>query len=286
MEDFDKLWNYNDPAATEASFLTILEKTGKTASLYYLLQLQTQLARTYSLRRMFKQAYSLLEEVRQNLSAEPSTASIRYHLEFGRTLLAEGKKQEAGNEFTIAENMAKQIGEDFHRIDALHMRAIISNGAIAIKLNEEAVVAALQSKDEIAKNWLGALYNNLGWAYFDLAEYEKSLSIFLRALQWREEKKSKPEIFLAKWCVARVLRAMYRFDDAIKVQLALFEESTESGQADGYVHEELGELYLLKNDKLKSTFHFEKAHELLSQDVYMQNNEPQRLQRIKELSKM
>lgn len=78
---------------------------------------------------------------------------------------------------------------------------------------------------------------------------------------------------------------MNRLDDALKVQLALFEEAVETGNNDGYVHEELGELFLLKNDNMKSTFHFEKAYELLSADPQLAQNERPRLDRMKELSK-
>ena len=165
------------------------------------------------------------------------------------------------------------------------MLAIISPPSASVTLNEEAILFAENSEDQQAKNWLGSLYNNLAWSYFDIAEFEKALSIFLRALKFREEKKSAPEIFLAKWSVARTLRALNRLDDALKVQLGLFEESVATGNHDGYVHEELGELFLLQNEKLKSTFHFEKAYELLSTDPYLAQNERPRLDRIKELSK-
>ena len=102
---------------------------------------------------------------------------------------------------------------------------------------------------------------------------------------FREEKKSAYEIFLAKWSVARTLRALNRNDDALKVQLALFEEASNTGNHDGYVHEELAELFLLNNDKMKSTFHFEKAYELLSADPHLAQNEGPRLDRMKQLSK-
>jgi len=67
--------------------------------------------------------------------------------------------------------------------------------------------------------------------------------------------------------------------------MALFEEASETGNSDGYVHEELGELFLVKRDNMKSAFHFEKAWELLSADPYLAQNERARLDRIKQLSK-
>ncbi len=283
MQDFDKLWNYNDPAKTESEFKKVLnESDGKPPE--YQLQLQTQIARTYSLRGLFTEAHKVLDEVEKSLPPVNSVAQVRYQLERGRTFNSAGKKQEAKTHFTLAKALAGDLKADFYTVDAIHMLAIVSPPVEAIKLQLEGIVIAEQSADEAAGNWVGSLYNNLGWSYFDLGRYEEALSIFLLALQWRESKKSETGIFLAKWCVARTLRALNKTDEAIKIQLALFEEATNTGQPDGYVHEELGELFFIKNDQLKYPFHFEKAFELLSTDRQLQLHEPARLERIKRLA--
>jgi tetratricopeptide (TPR) repeat protein len=247
------------------------------------LQLKTQIARTYSLRRMFDDAHALLNEVEQQLPEPVELAHVRYYLERGRTLNSSGKKTEALLQFLKAKEAAQQLNEDFHTIDAIHMLAIIAPPNEAIALNEEGVILAESSDNIRAKNWLGALYNNLAWAYFDKGEFEKALSIFLRALSWREKKQSPREIFIAKWCVARTLRALNRLDDALKVQLALLEEMVETDQPDGYVYEELGELYLAKKDPVHKMY-FGFAYNALSKDTWLSANETGRLQRIKELS--
>ena len=160
------------------------------------------------------------------------------------------------------------------------MLAITATPDEAIKLNEEGVVYAEQSQEPRAKGWLGSLYNNLGWAYFDLGAYDNALSVFLRALKWREEKQSAHELFLAKWCVARTLRALGRLDDAIKIQLALLEQMIDIGPTDGYVYEELGELYLAKGEDV-SKMYFQFAYNELSKDTWLAANEPKRLERMK-----
>ncbi len=285
MPEFDKLWNYSNPAETEIKFREVLKDSSSEKNLSEHLQLLTQIARTYSLRGMFTEAHETLNEVEKQLPIQHDLEHARYHLERGRTFNSSGKKAEAKEQFELAKKTAIEVENDFHAIDAIHILAIIAPPENAIALNEEGLLFAENSKQERAKNWLGALYNNLGWAYFDKKEYEKALSIFLRALKWREEKQEPSSIFLAKWCVARTLRAVNKIEEALKVQLALFEESVTTGQNDGYVHEELGELFLLKGEKQKSSFHFEKAYELLSADRYLQQNEKERLERIKELSK-
>ena len=97
---------------------------------------------------------------------------------------------------------------------------------------------------------------------------------------WREEKQSAHELFLAKWCVARTLRALGRLDDAIKIQLALLEQMIDIGPTDGYVYEELGELYLAKGEDV-SKMYFQFAYNELSKDTWLAANEPKRLERMK-----
>ncbi len=285
MENFDKLWDYNNPAETELKFNDILSTFAQEENSCYRLQLLTQIARTQGLQRRFDEAHKTLDEVGALLKEEQGIEHIRYFLERGRAFNSSGDKRNAEVCFRTALDTAQKLGEDFYAIDAMHMIAIIATPPEAIVLNEQAVLMAEESGEERAKNWLGSLYNNLAWGYFDNAEHEKALSVFLRALKWREDKQQVRETAIAKWCVARTLRALNRIDDAIKVQLGLFEEGVNAGRSDGYVNEELGELFLLKNDKLKSTFHFEKAYELLSTDPYLAQNERPRLERMKKLSR-
>lgn len=281
MQDFDKLWNYHQPAETEKKFRELLD--GIDGSSGYQLELQTQIARTYSLRGMFDEAHTLLNATEKLLPESSITAHIRYHLERGRTYNSSGNKPDARLHFEQAFALAQQLQQDSYAIDALHMLAIVAKPEEAISINEQALLLAEKSAQEQAKNWLGSLYNNLGWSYFDLQEYEKALSIFLRALQWREEKKSASEIFLAKWCVARTLRALNKVEQAITIQLGLLEEMIESNKPDGYVYEELGELYLLKNEELYKMY-FGLALKELSEDKWLCKNEPKRLERMKSLS--
>lgn len=283
MAEFDKLWDYNNPATTEEKFKEVIKGLSLQNNLSEYLQLQTQIARTYSLRRMFAEAHVLLDEVGQHLPTATEAAHIRYHLERGRTFNSSGKKKEALEQFLKAREAAIQLKEDFYAIDAIHMLAIIAPPDEAIALNEEGVILAESSENARAKNWLGALYNNLAWAYFDKGEFEKALSVFLRALKWREENQSAREVFIAKWCVARTLRALNRLEEAIKIQLALLEEMVETDQPDGYVYEELGELYLTKGEPVYKMY-FGFAYNTLSKDTWLADNEKERLQRIKQLS--
>lgn len=282
MTQYDKLWNYNDPAGTEIKFQEAL-KNMPVEDISTQLQLLTQIARTQGLQRKFEEAHNTLNEVELNLSEEKEIVHIRYFLERGRVFNSSGNKQKAEVCFRLSLDVASLLKEDFYAVDALHMLAIVSAPDESIKWNEQAILFTEESKQERAKNWLGSLYNNLGWSYFDKSEFEKALSVFLRALKWRKDKAQIRETFLAKWCVARTLRALNKIDDAIKIQLALFEESANGDMQDGYVYEELAELYLLKNDPV-SKMYFQFAYTELSKDERLVKNEAERIKRLRQLS--
>lgn len=286
MSDFNKLWKYSDPAGTEIRFREYLKENEGKLSASDRLQVLTQIARTLALRHMFDDAHQVLDEVEKQLPGEPELLHVRYHLERGRSFNSDGKIPEAVKQFELAKNFSEQLKEDSYTIDAIHMLAIAArnNPDLANSLNEQCLILAETSTQERAKNWLGTIYNNLGWGYFDKGEFEKALSIFLRGLKWQQDMKRTYETFVAKWTVARTLRALNRIDESLTIQLGLFEEMAATGHPDGFVHEELGELYLIKNDALKAPFHFEKAYALLSNDPDLKRFEAARLERMKRLS--
>ena len=83
--DFNKLWNYSNPLETREKFLRVLDEKKESESLDYILQLKTQIARTYSLRAEFEQAHTVLDEVEKKLNSDTLIAHVRYYLERGRT---------------------------------------------------------------------------------------------------------------------------------------------------------------------------------------------------------
>ena len=77
---------------------------------------------------------------------------------------------------------------------------------------------------------------------------------------------------------------MKRYDEALAIQIALEKEFERAGDKDGYVFEELGELYLATAKADQSKRYFSLAYQELSKDEWFKTNEAKRLQRIKELS--
>ena len=285
MIAFDTLWDYSQPAATRAKFLALLNDEEVKNNLSIELQVKTQIARTYSLQFDFENANEWLHKVELTLPAdENSLEHIRYHLERGRTFNTANQKSAALPHFQKAFELANAINADFFAIDAAHMLAIVAEPIAALLWNEKAIMLAENSTNEKAKNWLGSLYNNLGWSFFDMKNYDSALNIFQKAYEWRLEKKQLMESLIGKWCIGRTLRAKGLVEEALALQLELEKEYEANNIGkDGYVIEEIAECYLLLGNPIAKTY-FAQAHELLVNDIYLSKNEKARLDRLKALA--
>jgi tetratricopeptide (TPR) repeat protein len=179
--------------------------------------------------------------------------------------------------------MAKSLSEDFYAVDALHMLAIVAPPGSSLDLNLLAIKMAESSDQEKARTWLGSLYNNAGWSYHELGDYKSALNMFQKAEAARKSQGRVKEIRIAQWCVARTLRSLKRVEEALSKQMTLKDEYEAAGESDGFVFEELGECLLTLNRAKEARSYFTKAHEILSQDAWLAEKEPERLKRLKEL---
>ena len=277
LPDFDALWDYNHPDQTETRFREILLRFPEADPAF--LELLTQIARAQGLQRKFDHAHQTLDQVERRLKDIPSRAKVRYFLERGRVFNSSNKPEEARPFFEQALEMAKQLKEDFYAVDALHMLAIIAAPEQSLSLNLQAIEMAEASQQEKARNWLGSLYNNTGWSYHGMCDYPSALRIFEKAEAWQRTKGKVREIHIAAWCVARTLRSLGRIEEALFMQMRLNEEAV--GEEDGYVSEEIGECLLALNRVEEARPYFDKAYELLSKDVWLAEQEPERLGRLK-----
>jgi len=279
--DFDALWDYSDPHKTETKFREILLQIPESNPAY--LELLTQIARAQGLQQKFDKAHQTLDQVERRLGDYATRAKIRYYLERGRVFNSSGHPAETRPFFEQALDMAKELLEDFYAVDGLHMLAIVAPPASSLDLNLLAIQFAESSDQEKARGWLGSLYNNTGWSYHELGDYESALDMFQKAEAVRRLKGSVNEIRIAQWCVGRSLRSLKRVEEALSKQITLKAEYEAAGESDGYVFEELGECLLALDRAQEAQPYFAKAHELLSQDVWLAEKEPERINRSKNL---
>jgi len=279
LPDFDQLWNYTDPASSEASFRKLLPKAKKDPA--YKAELQTQIARALGLQRRFDEAHAVLNEVEKALTDKLVRPRVRYLLERGRVFNSSNQPEQARPLFLAAYELARTAGEEGYAVDAAHMLAIADSGQAALAWNLKGIALAEASQDARARRWLGPLYNNLGWMYHDLGEYQRALDIFVKAQQLFEQEGKAEPIRIAKWTVGRVLRSLGRFEEALTMQQDVL--GIHGAEEDGYVSEEVGECLLALGRAEEAKVHFARAYALLSQDAWFVEAEPQRLERLRGL---
>lgn len=273
--DFNDEWDYGDPVGTEGRFRELLQSGGGDAQ--YRLQLLTQIARTLGLQERFEEAQRLLDEVAEEM--EPGgVVQVRYLLEQGRVYGKSGQLERSVPLFLEAAALAEQIGADYYAVDALHMMGIVVPPGERLEWNEKAIAYAEKAGDPWARNWLGSLYNNVGWTLFDQERYEEALAAFEQALAQREAQGDEAEIAIAQWCVARVLRALGRVEEALAIQ----RELEALPEPDGFNFEEIAEGLLALGRVEESKPYFRMAHQLLSEIGWVAQDE-ERMARLARL---
>ena len=286
--NFDAMWDYQNPDVTEVKFKEILPLLKNSAEFAYdagyHVELLTQIARAQGLQGKFEEAHKTLDEAEKLLTDDLKTAKVRYLLERGRVYNSSGVSDKAKPLFLEAWKFGNANNLDLYAIDAAHMMGIVVPPEKQLEWSLKALDLTEKTEDKRAKGWLGPLYSNIGWTYHDMQQYEKALELFEKALKWRQEINDEYSIRIQKWNIARTFRSLGRIDEALEIQLALKKEFEEKQlDQDGYVFEELGELNLIKNNQPEAKKYFKLAFEYLSKDNWLQQNEPDRLKRLKEL---
>jgi tetratricopeptide (TPR) repeat protein len=285
-------WDFHSPTTSEKRFQALADSLKADAPAALLVR--TQVARAQGLQARYDDANATLDLVERDLTVLKAPEPTMLHLR-SRVLIERGRVLNSGGDPTKARPLFEQslaFADSAHvpglAVDAAHMvaNAAFSDSAHADALiwNERALAMAESSSDPEARRWRGSLLYNLGWTYHDVKQYDKALPLFERTVEERKEQGSAVAIREARWAVARCLRSLGRYDEALKEQLALEAEGAKANEPDGYVWEELGELYYAKGQKEEARPWFAKAYKELVSDPYVRNNEVERLKRIKELS--
>lgn len=276
--DIDSHWEYGDPAASEVRFRGLLEQAQGDQRL----EVQTQIARTYSLRRDFAQAHRLLDEVEPQLAGAGAAPRVRYLLERGRTYNSAGDRQRARPLFIEAWDIARAGGLDGLAVDAAHMVPIVAGGAEGAEWTRRGVELARRSDDPKARAMLPALLNNHAWNLHDEGRYAEALPVFREAQAAWLATGRQPQGRIARWSVARCLRSLGRFDEALEIQRALEQEWSAAGRTDGYVFEELAELLDATGRPDEAKPYFRRAADELGKDAWFVKTEAPRLARLRE----
>lgn len=276
--DIDVYWEYSDPAASETRFRTALDKAEGDLRL----EILTQIGRTFSLRGRFEEAHEILNDVEKQLGSARKRPLVRYLLERGRTFNSNGEKEKARELFIQAWEQANEAGLDDLAVDAAHMIAITFSGSLdAVEWNQHGLALARRSEEPKAKALIPAILNNSAWDLHTMGRFEEALVLFGEAqAEWTS--RGKPErIQIAKWSVARCLRSLERYDEALVIQQALELEHKNASTTDGYVFEEIAENLASLGRHGEAKAYFEMAYVELGRDEWFVRSDSKRLESLK-----
>jgi tetratricopeptide (TPR) repeat protein len=256
--DVNPLWDFGKPALSEERFRAAMV----SASGDDVLILQTQVARSWGLRRDFDRARAVLAEIEPQLNAAGSEAQTRYWLELGRTYSSAAHepqsqtadtKTRARTAYDNALALATTGKLDYLAIDTMHMYAFVDRTPQdELKWADRALATVEASTQADAKKWEASLRNNRGYALHQLGRNEEALAEFRRALAARERQGDVRSIRIAHWMIAMTLRHMGRHYAALEIQQRLEREWDADGEPDPYVFEELEAIHRARGDSARA----------------------------------
>lgn len=280
--DIAALWDFGDPAHSEAAFRAALDAADGDDAL----SLQTQIARTYSLRSRFADAHALLDRIAPAIEHAGPEPKVRALLERGRTFRSAKQVERAAPLFHAAVELATAAKLESLAVDAMHMVALVEptpDGQLA--WNRRALGYAKQANDPAAQRWEASLANNIGMTLHETGRYAEADEAFRMQLAARERLGKHDGIRIAHWMIAWNLRAMKRHDEALAILMRLERETAALGAPDGFVFEEIGENLLARGDAEAAKPWFAKAHAALSQDTSLDRPDAARLARLLALAR-
>lgn len=239
----------------------------------------TQLARVETLRGDFGAAARKLTDAEQ-LAGSSVVARARIDLESGRSLRSSGEPGAAFPLFVSAYELAVESGYPFIAADAAHMAALVDPDGAEPWTRRGIEVA---EREPTASYWLGPLYNNVGWSRLDAGDAVGAHDAFEKALAARErEPQRQEEIAVARYAVARSLRALGRAAEAAGQAERAVVWADGDRKPDGWFHEELAEDYAALGRTEDARRHARLAIPLL--DAADPSFEGERAERLAELA--
>lgn len=195
QKTLDLLWNFDDPAGSEARFRAAAADGQYDADEQA--ELATQLGRAIGLQGRYEEADALLDAI----DADEPTVAVRVLLERGRLLNSSGHAAMAVPLFEQAAELADHLGEEFLAVDALHMLAI-ADTAHAESWTRSALEYASTAHSLRTKRWMVSLHHNLGWTLHGAGRFTEALVEFQLAEQWAERAGTPRQQQLAREAIA------------------------------------------------------------------------------------
>ncbi len=281
------MWDYSDPQATEKNFLEKMKEHSNSA--FDVWELQTQVARALGLQGKFIKAVQILDSIQAGLEYSPvceakDLVGIRYNLERGRILLLTEKVEDSIRYFRFALKMAMKIKADDLSIDAIKMLLRVTSINERIEFGLKGINIAIERGNENLYSSIGELATVVGQAYLANKEYQKAIEQFMHARDIFSKLIDAENARITRRSICIAQRGLGNYKEAL-LELRIQEEwLKKSNDSDGIIFEEIAE-NLLALGHNSSSVYFCKALECFKAEGLIINMDPNRISRIRELSR-
>jgi tetratricopeptide (TPR) repeat protein len=282
LPDWQALWAWDDAVESERRFRAVLAESADRPADYVAI-VRTQIARALGRQGKFDEAHAALDEAEKGLSGDSVAARGWVAIERGRAFASSKAPEKGKPQFLAALQAGKAAKDEDLAVDAAHMLGIVETGDESVRWNLEAMRLAEAATSRRARGWLGPLYNNLGWTYYEKKDFARALDLQEKNWRWHEAAEDARGARIGKWAYAKTLRALGRLDEAWALQQELLAACEAAKEPDGFVYEELAEILLAQGKAAAAAPWFRKAHEALSKVDWLVRDEPARLERLKAL---
>lgn len=264
LEAADKLFGERQYDDARAKYEEAVKEAADVPDNSLLAEAYAQIARTYGIEGKFEDGRPWLARAKAVASPDEPMGWSRYLGVRGRFEWQDEKDNEkAKRTFIEMYEYCKQAELFSRELDAAHMVAIVGTPDEKVEWSLNAIAAAEKGGE---KNWLGPLWNNLGWTYEERGEYDKMLEALLNARKYHYEAGNEHTQLVADFGVARaywrnadLTESRKCLDDARNRALQRHEadpEDTEKGEWVGWGHVYLGDLLVSEDKPAEALQHF------------------------------
>jgi tetratricopeptide (TPR) repeat protein len=275
------VWDFDDLDASERRFRALFDQvmTDEVRA-----EVLIQLARVEGLRGRFDEGERVLQKA-EALAGSSKVAGARIQLERGRLHRSSGNESGARPLFESAFAVSLEAGEHALAADAAHMAALVApDRAAMLEWTQRGLDIAANSQHGQVRHWRGPLLNNLGWAFYETGDYEVALEAFQDAQAAREEyPEERAEIEIARYAVAKTLRALGRPGQATALLEQAVSWAESEGSGDSWFHEELAENYVALGREAESAEQARLALALLEAEGSLEDDH-ERADRLRRLA--
>lgn len=224
QELLDILWDFSNPEVSQDRFRQAIlsDKYDDVEQA----ELATQLARALGLQGRFDEAKAILAEVAESHASQYPSVRVRLLLERGRVLNSSGHPALSSSVFERALSLADAAELVFLGVDAARMLAVV-NPHHHERWILQAMEMARRADDPRTRRWGVVLHNKRGWHLHEAGDYWAALHEFRLAKICADECGTEDQRRTASWTVARGLRIVGRYADALDLQQRLFDDNPE-----------------------------------------------------------